>query len=438
MDLFVYCSPTNDYLFLATGENWDKPAVNNACGDGSADAIMQARPIHGVAWDPLEPAFIKDRVQQKGTAGWIDTPGAITMNTYMASRAQYGDAAQATPWVEQVFRLYPIEATHLISYFAHLVQHPGVKINHGVVMGGNTRIGKDSILQAVEYAIGSHNLQNINIGQLFEPFTYWTKCILLRINEAHDTGGDGSLRTQFYERMKIVTAAPPDTLQYNNKNVKPYPVRNCCGVVITTNHPTALYLPRDDCRYFVMWSDLKREDYTADQWREYWDWFRGTGKHAGKTPGAQHVAALLKTWPLATVGFDPKEPPLRTPAWYVTADSNATTADLELLDAIDALGNPDALVLPQILSKAPSNSTLALDLNDRTKAKVWPIRMRGAGFTAIRHPTADQGLWRISGKRSVVYAKDSLGQDARMRAAEALAKHMAIPPAPGSLPIWGA
>jgi len=41
-------------------------------------------------------------------------------------------------------------------------------------------------------------------------------------------------------------------------------VLNVCGVVITTNHKTdGIYLPADDRRHYVAWSDLAKEDFKA-------------------------------------------------------------------------------------------------------------------------------------------------------------------------------
>ena len=40
-------------------------------------------------------------------------------------------------------------------------------------------------------------------------------------------------------------------------------VLNCCGVIITTNHKAdGIYLPADDRRHFVAWSELTKEDFT--------------------------------------------------------------------------------------------------------------------------------------------------------------------------------
>jgi hypothetical protein len=67
------------------------------------------------------------------------------------------------------------------------------------------------------------------------------------------------------------SAAPPDVLRIDEKNLREYVVPNVCGVVVTTNHKTdGIYLPADDRRHFVAWSDLTRDSFNAEYWTRLW------------------------------------------------------------------------------------------------------------------------------------------------------------------------
>jgi hypothetical protein len=58
--------------------------------------------------------------------------------------------------------------------------------------------------------------------------------------------------------MKIYTASPPDVLRVNEKFLREHYVLNCTGVIITTNHRLdGMYLPADDRRHYVAWSEAK-------------------------------------------------------------------------------------------------------------------------------------------------------------------------------------
>jgi hypothetical protein len=84
-------------------------------------------------------------------------------------------------------------------------------------------------------------------------------------------------------------------------------------VVITTNYKLdGIYLPADDRRHFVAWSDLTNGDFGEDYWNELNRWY-----DAG---GVGHVAAYLATLDLS--GFDAKAPPPKTEAFWAIVDAN--------------------------------------------------------------------------------------------------------------------
>lgn len=419
MDDFCYYAPDSDYIFLKTGDHWKKEAIANTFGDSAPVAIAGGKQVDCIAWDPAEPEFITGRVMSAGSAGWIPAPGYVTLNTYVPSPAKSGDAAQAGPWLDQVKRLFPEHWQHLVNYFAFKVQHPGVKINHAIVMGGPQGVGKDSVLAPVEHAIGRNNFKEVIPSAIFGDFTPWTRCVFLRINEAHDLGDggrNGCTRTQLYERLKIIVCAPPDTLLFNDKHVKAYPVANVCGTVITTNHETgAIYLPPDDRRYFVVWTHAKKEDFTADQWNTYWKWYL-------YTDGAKHVTALLRTWDLS--GFNPKAEPIKTAAWEMMVAASVSDGDMELADALDGIKRPNALTLDMLRRHVGlTMSNLREDLHDRKKSSTWPARMAKAGYTQVRNGGSKDGYFAVGGVRMPIYVNKELGERDRGNAADELVRN---------------
>jgi hypothetical protein len=425
MDDFVSYLPDNDYIYLKTMANWQKAAVDKALGVGAASALDMARPVHCRAWDPTKPNQISGYVMAVGTDGWVEATGSITLNTFQASMAVYGDAAKATPWVDQVKRLYPLHWEHLIQYFAWLVQYPGNKPNHAIVMGGKMGIGKDSILEGVIYALGKHNCQDISPSTIFGDFTPWAKCLLLRINEAHDVGDrNGPTRTQFYERMKTIVAAPPDSLTYNTKNVKSYPIKNCCGTVITTNHETgAMHLPADDRRYFVVWSEAQKEQVGESAWTAWWTWFE-------EYEGRQHVAALLKTYDVSR--FNPKAPPPKTEAWRIMVNASVNDGDLELADALDAMGSPKVVTIDTLRASITlgKHKGLVDDLDDRKQRGRWPGRFASAGYTPCHNRLSKDGCFVVGNTRSKVYVQRDLTDAERQAAAAEFVKSREIPAPP--------
>jgi hypothetical protein len=143
--------------------------------------------------------------------------------------------------------------------------------------------------------------------------------------------------------------------------LREYNVPNVTGVIITSNHKVdGIFLPADDRRHFVAWSDLDKEDFDPGYWQRLWAWY-GSG-------GDRHVAAYLAELDLS--GFDPKAPPPKTQAFW------------EIVDA----------------SRAPED-----------------------GYVAVRNDGSKDGRWKVCGRNQVIYAKATLSVRDRIIAARKLA-----------------
>jgi hypothetical protein len=106
---------------------------------------------------------------------------------------------------------------HIVKYLAHRVQRPQEKINHAFVFGGAQGIGKDTLLEPVKYAVGPWNFAEVSPQQMLGRFNGFLKSVILRVNEARDLGETN--RFSFYDPMKAYTAAPPDVLRVDEKNL---------------------------------------------------------------------------------------------------------------------------------------------------------------------------------------------------------------------------
>jgi hypothetical protein len=87
--------------------------------------------------------------------------------------------------------------------------------------------------------------------------------------------------------------------------------------------------------------------------------------------------------------------------------ANRAPDDAEMADAIEALGNPRALTISQLANATPSASFRDF-LTDRRNARQIPHRLEAAGYVAVRNECAQDGLWKVSGRRQVVYASKAL------------------------------
>ena len=262
-------------------------------------------------------------------SGWITQKGAAAFNIYLAASAAaaWADPAKAGRWLDHVGALSRRGRPH------HQVLRPsraapGEKINHGIVLGGEQGIGKDTLLAPLRYAVGPWNFQDVSPVVMMGRFNGFNRCVVLVISEVKDMGEVN--RFLFYEHMKTYLAAPPDTLRTDEKNKPEYYILNVCGVIMTTNHKTGgIYLPADDRRNLCRLELKKAADFPE-----------GTGSNSGsgkRTADSAHVAAYLQTLDISD--FDPKAPPPRTSAFWEIVNSNRSTEEAELSDIFEQLAN---------------------------------------------------------------------------------------------------
>jgi Family of unknown function (DUF5906) len=407
-DFYAYM-PQHRYIYTPTREPWPASSVNARLGkiDGIEASIWldQNRPVEQMTWAPGEPMIIGDRLATEG--GWIERAGVSCLNLYIPPALERGDPDNADLWLQHVAHVYPDEADHIVAWLAHRVQRPAEKINHAIVMGGAQGIGKDTILAPVKHAIGPWNFQEVSPSAMLGRFNGFVKSVLLRVSEARDLGDVN--RYAFYDHLKMYTAAPPEVLRCDEKNLREHLVLNCCGVIITSNHKAdGIYLPSDDRRHYVAWSDRVKEDFTADYWRDLWGWYNDGG--------IGHVAAYLANYDLSA--FNPFAPPPKTPAFWDIVDAGRAPEDAELADVLDRLGNPDALALSDITCAAGGASAeFVMWWNERRNRRQIPYRMESCGYTPVRNEAAKDGYWKVGATRQVIYAKRSLHFAARHDAA---------------------
>ncbi len=395
-DFFAHL-PTHQYIYMPTGAMWPASSVNaKLTGSGKKKAnewLDENRAVVQITWTPAEPRIIEGKIIDDG--GWVAEPGVQVFNQYRPPAPVHGDPDDVGPWLNHIANIYPTDCDHIIAWLAHRCQRPGEKTNHALLLGGSPGIGKDTMLDPVRWAVGPWNCQEISPQQLLGRFNGFIKAVLLRISETRDLGDMD--RYGFYEHSKQYLAAPPEVLRCDEKHIKEHCVPNVMGVILTTNNKTnGIYLPADDRRHYVAWSSVKVESLPGDYFENIYRWYERGGR--------QNVIAYLRTYDLSD--FDPKAPPPKTQAFFEIVDANRSPEDAEMSDTLERMRWPDALTIPQLAQAAEEE--FAKWLNERKNRRSIPHRLETAGYQPVRNTTADQGLWKVDGKRQTVYAKSVL------------------------------
>jgi hypothetical protein len=430
---FVAHMPTHEFIFKPTGDLWPASSVDARAppievmdSDGNpvldlsgepklelaSEWLSTHAPVEQMVWAPGEPQIIVGKLLVVG--GWIDRPGSAAFNIYIPAPPLLpgADAAKAGPWLDHVAKIYPHDHGRIIRFLAHRKQRPQEKINHCLVLGGAPGIGKDTLLEPAKRAVGPWNFQEVSPQQTMGAFNSYLMSVVLRISEVKDMGEFD--RFKFYSHTKNFFAAPPDTHRINEKHRREYYALNICGGVMTTNHQTdGIYLPADDRRHYVAWSEAKEEDFTKGYWNELWRWY--------ENGGFGHVAAYLQTLDLSD--FDPKAPPPKTAAFWAIVDANRPAEDSDLSDLLDGLGRPPAVILDSLIEHAAKIQTYEIMdwLKERKNRRVILFRLETCGYVPVRNDTAKDGCFKVGTRRKVIYARSDLALRERFAAAQNLA-----------------
>jgi hypothetical protein len=395
---FVAFMPDHDYIYAPDGQHWPAASVNARVGSiqtpsGPVPAsswLDRNQAVEGITWSPGDPQVIEDRIITDG--GWREHRGARTWNLYHPPqiRLRPGDVSG---WLDHLRFLYPDGADRILRYFAHRVQRPQEKPNFSLLLGGAPGIGKDTVIKPLLTAVGLSNVKDAKPSDILGPWSHFAKCVVLRINEMSDLGDFD--RYKLYERLKIYQAAPPDMVEVNEKFRRQYYVPNVLGIVMTTNHlSSGLYLPAEDRRHEVYWSERIAADVDADAMKPLHDWM-------DSEVGIATTAHFLANLDLS--GYSVKVPPPKTEAFWQMVHSHSAPENAELGDILERLSHPVAVTLDMI--KEQADEDLRGWLGERKNARSVGHRIEECGYRRFVNPDAKDGSWKIKGKKRSVYSR---------------------------------
>ncbi len=421
VDDFYAFLPSHQYICRHDGAMWLQSGVNTTVArvavgvdeDGVEITIPaylwldRNRGVWQMTWVPGKPQLIHGLLAADG--GWIEKEGVAVFNKYRAPVRGLGDVAKAAPWLRLIGRIYPDHVDHILAFCAHRIQRPAEKINHALVLTGCPGIGKDTLLEPLKRGVGEWNFREISPQDVTGNNNDFMQSVVLRVSETRDLGETN--RYSFYEATKTMIAAPPDMVRVNVKYLPQFYVPNVTAVVFTTNYPAdGLYLPPDDRRHYVCGSEATQASFEEGYFAGVWDWYA-----AG---GVDDVVAFLAGYDLSL--FDAKAPPEKTPAFWRMVDTGRPVEEPGFRDALAALGNPDALTIPLLMTKVDVElSEWMRDLKNRRNV---PRRLDDCGYVPVRNVDATDGRWKINGKGQMIYVKKTLDYGQRYAAAAAVKK----------------
>lgn len=218
--------------------------------------------VDNVTWDPRESDL-------------FTREGKRYLNMWKAPVMQPNGKA-ADKWLEHVRFLFPVkeDREHLLNWLGYLVQVPGGKANHQIVVGGIPGIGKDLLFQPLaEYYRDS--FKEIGAELLHQPFNeYLLHTKLIFVEEIMDYS-----KGEIENKLKPFCASPPNELDVNVKGLRSIKVPNLLALVFFTNHRNAMQISdKGERRYFCLWSEAQPADRAYYQ--SLAEWYEAGGYEA--------------------------------------------------------------------------------------------------------------------------------------------------------------
>lgn len=169
----------------------------------------------------------------------------------------------------------------VLDFLAHLVQHPGQKINWMLLVQSETQgVGKDMFFSVMDKILGSANVTQVTSSQLVGGFKAgWIKKQLIFAQELSEAGPRGTIRMDGYNAAKPFLSNPPRYVRVDDKNVKSHMVSNVACFIGFTNKANAMPMEASD-RRFVVIESTQDQRLPPSVAKDFVAWLEDAGAHA--------------------------------------------------------------------------------------------------------------------------------------------------------------
>jgi hypothetical protein len=158
------------------------------------------------------------------------------------------------PWLNHASYVCGAHVDHFLDYMAYLLQRPGDKINHAILIKSRAHgVGKGILMEPIVAGLGRHNTKEIGPNDVASQFNSWcdkTKLVIVEEMHAYD-------RKDTMQKLKGLITAPPREIRINQKNQREYSIPNILSMIFFSNMDVPVLLEPGDRRFWVVDSDVQ-------------------------------------------------------------------------------------------------------------------------------------------------------------------------------------
>lgn len=319
---FVYEATTRQYRDLASRRMLSPESFSEL----HAHLFDEKERVHNVfTRSKLSPkvAYADYRPDQPGLI--LPEGDDLVLNLYVAGGCDPVPGDCGIILDHLAWMLPELEREHLLNLLASLIQEPGRKVKHAVLLIGEQGIGKSFLRQIIVDMIGPTNLRQIDNEELADDFkASWGNFQVLFFEELMHAG-----RLELANALKVWITEEQVTA--HEKHIRRHQVRTPRLIVATSNHDVPIYAEPGDRRWAVLKSPARRQEpaYYERLWTE------------GRQQGAAFKAYLLAR---DLSSFSPDAPPPATEAKKELVHGSRT----DLADHIAGLIEEGSIIGPLV------------------------------------------------------------------------------------------
>jgi hypothetical protein len=146
---------------------------------------------------------------------------------------------------------------HFLDWIAYILQNKGKKVRHGLIMQSDEfQLGKGSLYDVVRDILGRVNAKKIELDQALDKGKgYLVNSIIVLIDEAKSSGKWEEKQRLINTLKTILTEGSVGIRQLYKEYCEQ---DTCTNYWINTNHRDAFALPPNEVRYWVYFSEARR------------------------------------------------------------------------------------------------------------------------------------------------------------------------------------
>ena len=156
---------------------------------------------------------------------------------------------------------------HYLDWIAYILQNPGKKIRHALILQSDEfQLGRGSLYDVIRDILGRTNARKIELAEALDKGKgYLINSQVVLIDEAKSKG-TWSEKEHLINSMKtLITEGSQGIRQL----YKEYTEQDTCtNYIINTNHRDAFALPKNEVRYWVYFSENKRNEKLLEEYHD--------------------------------------------------------------------------------------------------------------------------------------------------------------------------